>query len=308
MLIPQINGDSATAVLAGVAASRLPPAGPQLVGGLSDAELAGAADTAATIVKWFVTGVTWGADKCKQLQSMIASVPGGWSAITTALDAIPSIFGAPSGKDVHYYLLQANNQTCARLGFDLTKTPTQTPAPTSTVDKTKLLTAIKANLTPIVQSLQPTSTTPTAGQYPAGTITSPSSKMPGMWRVAIPRTASAGFGIATIDPGYAVPASQLGADAAFTEVTPVAAPPAGATQVSEAQLEKQTGQLPLYKNWMFWAAVGGGVIVVGGLIALLSSNEKHQQLAARSRAFERGELFDEDEDDDDDLEHDEQEH
>lgn len=100
----------------------------------------------------------------------------------------------------------------------------------------------------------PATPLPSGTSYPAGTITAFSSST-NMWRVAVPSVAS-GLGM-------------FGAAAAFTEIAPVAAPPAGATQVSEAQLLQQTGQLPLWKNWKFWAAVGGGVLVVGTGTALL---------------------------------------
>lgn len=100
----------------------------------------------------------------------------------------------------------------------------------------------------------PATPLPTTTSYPAGTITAFSSST-NMWRVAVP-TVAAGLGM-------------FGAAAAFTEIAPVAAPPAGATQVSETQLLKQTGQLPIWKKWQFWAAIGGGVAVIGTGTALL---------------------------------------
>jgi hypothetical protein len=100
----------------------------------------------------------------------------------------------------------------------------------------------------------PATPLPTTTSYPAGTITAFSSST-NMWRVAVP-TVAAGLGM-------------FGAAAAFTEIAPVAAPPAGATQVSESQLAKQTGQLPIWKKWQFWAAIGGGVAVIGTSTALL---------------------------------------
>lgn len=95
---------------------------------------------------------------------------------------------------------------------------------------------------------------PDATSYPPGTITA-FSVATNMWRVAVPTVAS-GFGM-------------FGAAAPFTELAPVQAPPPGATQVSETQLLKQTGQLPLYKKWQFWAAIGGGVVVLGTGTVLL---------------------------------------
>lgn len=100
----------------------------------------------------------------------------------------------------------------------------------------------------------PATPLPSSSTYPAGTITAFSAST-NMWRVAVP-TVAAGLGM-------------FGAAAAYTEIAPVAAPPAGATQVSEGQLLKQTNQLPLWKKWQFWAAVGGGLAVVGTGTALL---------------------------------------
>ena len=62
----------------------------------------------------------------------------------------------------------------------------------------------------------------------------------------------------------------LGATTApFTEVAPTATPPAGGTPTTESDLEKKTGTAPFYKKWPFWAAVGGGVAVIGTGTALL---------------------------------------
>lgn len=148
-------------------------------------------------------------------------------------------------------------------------TGTTVQLPQSTVSKLAL---IKATAMPITNMMAvattpeaapqpqpqdpygPATPLPTTASYPPGTITAFSSST-NMWRVAVPSVA-AGLGM-------------FGAAAAFTEIAPVAAPPAGATQVSEAQLLKQTGQLPFYKKWQFWAAVGGGVAVVGTGTALL---------------------------------------
>ena len=107
---------------------------------------------------------------------------------------------------------------------------------------------------PTTNPYGPETPLPTTMSYPAGTITAFSSKT-NMWRVAVP-TVAAGLGM-------------FGAAAPFTEIAAVASPPPSATQVSELQLEKQTGQLPIWKKWQFWAAVGGGVFVVGTGTALL---------------------------------------
>jgi len=100
----------------------------------------------------------------------------------------------------------------------------------------------------------PATPLPATTSYPVGTITAFSAST-NMWRVAVP-TVAAGLGM-------------IGEAAPYTEIAPVPAPPPEATQVSEAQLEKQTNQLPFYKKWQFWAAVGGGLAVVGTGTALL---------------------------------------
>jgi len=98
----------------------------------------------------------------------------------------------------------------------------------------------------------PSAPAPATPAYPPGTITAFNATT-NMWRVAVPL---AGLGI-------------FDGTAAFTEVAPVASPPAGATQVSPTQFAKQTNTLPLYKKWQFWAAVAGGVAVIGTGTVLL---------------------------------------
>ena len=56
----------------------------------------------------------------------------------------------------------------------------------------------------------------------------------------------------------------LGATAAFTEIAPVTTPPTGGREVTEKDLEAQTGQTPFFKKPLFWVAVAGGVVVIGG--------------------------------------------
>jgi hypothetical protein len=125
-------------------------------------------------------------------------------------------------------------------------------------DITRMTMTTKAEATPAapapVDPYGPATPLPTTTSYPAGTITAFSAST-NMWRVAVP-TVAAGLGM-------------FGEAAPYTEIAPVAAPPPAATQVTVAQLEKQTGQLPLWKKWQFWAAVGGGVVVVGTGTALL---------------------------------------
>jgi LPXTG-motif cell wall-anchored protein len=61
----------------------------------------------------------------------------------------------------------------------------------------------------------------------------------------------------------------------FVEREPQLSPPEGATQTSLAQLKAKTGTLPLYKRWQFWAAVGGGVAVLGTGAFFLIRRRKH---------------------------------
>ena len=114
----------------------------------------------------------------------------------------------------------------------------------------------------------PATTGPAATALPAGSIYAPSSKFPGKFRVAIPRAAGGLGGLGVMSDGMFGECMfgdcGLGAAAAFTEVAPVTAPPAGATQVTEKELEAKTGQTPFYKKPLFWVAVAGGVVVIGG--------------------------------------------
>jgi hypothetical protein len=110
------------------------------------------------------------------------------------------------------------------------------------------------------------------GTYPTGTIYAASSKQPGMYRIGVPRAATAGFGYA------------LGSTSPFVEVTASATPPANGTQVDESTFDKQTGTTPFYKKTWFWAAVGGGVLATGTIVALIVHR---QRVHHRSAAFER---------------------
>jgi len=119
-------------------------------------------------------------------------------------------------------------------------------------------------------------TTPAPTQtYPAGTIYAFSKKR-AQYRIAIPRVYGGGLGIATdgMFSDCVFGDCGLGASATMTEVAPSSTAPAGGLPVSETELEKRTGTLPIYKNWMFWAAVGGGVAVVGTGTALLMRRKK----------------------------------
>jgi hypothetical protein len=99
---------------------------------------------------------------------------------------------------------------------------------------------------------------PTEQPYPPGTIYAVSQKMPGWYRIAVPRTVT-GFGAA---PEY-------------EEVAPSQTVPPGATPTTETELEKKTGKLPWYKKWQVWAAIGG-VVVVGGGAAIYVRRRKQR--------------------------------
>ena len=110
--------------------------------------------------------------------------------------------------------------------------------------------------------------TPTAtlvpGTLPGGAITAFSKKR-GMWRIAVPIVAG------------------LAGTATYQEVTPSATLPAGAMQTTETDLERRTGQLPFYKNWIFWAATVGGVVVVGGVVYAWKRKRTAAPVAGRRR-------------------------
>jgi hypothetical protein len=119
------------------------------------------------------------------------------------------------------------------------------------------------------------------GTYPAGTIYTASSKQPGMYRIGVPRAMTAGLG------------NALGSTAPYQEVTASATPPANATQVDESTFDKQTGTQPFYKKIWFWAAVGGGVLATGTIIALIVHRQRvHHRSAAFERALGDGEYDD----------------
>lgn len=161
-----------------------------------------------------------------------------------------------------------------------TSTPTTTRLPTTFVSKLALLdpallskqTAFAVKTAEAPAAAPPTTPTPKPGEQavPPGTITAFSAKT-NMWRIAIPSTA-AGFGI-------------FGATPAFTEIPAQAAPPAGATQVPEKELDAKTGKLPLYKRPLFWAIIGGSAIVlVGGSALFIRSRRRRAAAPAAPKA------------------------
>jgi hypothetical protein len=83
---------------------------------------------------------------------------------------------------------------------------------------------------------------PAGRGFPAGTVTAFSTKRGG-WRIAVP--------------------IGMGGEATHVETAPSPQAPEGVPQVSEGELETKTGTAPWYKSWKLWAAVGGGIVVVG---------------------------------------------
>jgi len=215
-------------------------------------------------------------DSISQLQELACGIGPNIDGVVTSVMQ-PQSMGAFSTQGAAGACMLKNQQSEQHQPTTITRrafgdaAPTAVQLPASAVSKFAL---IKATALPITQmatmAMEPPAPTtpppqpqdpygpatplPATTSYPAGTITAFSSST-NMWRVAVP-TVAAGLGM-------------IGEAAPYTEIAPVAAPPAGATQVSESQLEKQTNQLPLWKNWKFWAAVGGAVAVVGTGTALV---------------------------------------
>jgi hypothetical protein len=126
--------------------------------------------------------------------------------------------------------------------------PSDLAPPTTTTPPTKYgLTVIGP-----AEFFRPPSTQPL--KYPAGSIQWRSRKDL-MWHVAVPVTAAFG--------------EVLEAAAPYVErdVLPEAAP--GVRIVDETEGQKATGRLPFYKNWKFWAAVGGVAALGGGSYFLI---------------------------------------
>jgi hypothetical protein len=149
------------------------------------------------------------------------------------------------------------------------------PAPTSPV-RSKMVLDIRAmpGLLPVSSGTAPG----TAPATPPGTIYAPSSKSPGMYRIAIPKTAGGLGGIGVMEDGAFGECifgdCGLGAAATFTEIAPAATPPPGGLLTTESDLEAKTGQLPFYKKPLFWGIVAGSVVVIGGGSWLLLRRRK----------------------------------
>lgn len=92
-----------------------------------------------------------------------------------------------------------------------------------------------------------------ASKYPVGTIATYDPKLR-RYRVAIPLGKRLELGQST---------NALAAASHF-EVAQVDQPPAGSSVVPLTPFQKQTDTLPLYKNPLFWTAVGISAVAVGG--------------------------------------------
>jgi hypothetical protein len=113
---------------------------------------------------------------------------------------------------------------------------------------------------------------PTGRVYPPGTITAFSPKL-GKWRIAIPRGAFAGLGIADTN-GYCI-FGDCGLGQTHTEDAPSDTLPTGPRQVAEDALDTAVGtKQPIYKKVWFWVGIGGGVAALGGGAYYLTRKKK----------------------------------
>jgi len=209
-------------------------------------------------------------------QASLSSVFSNWATINAAIRLIPSV-GAGAA-DAMAAAREAVYNTVAGASSTILAAVKVFFPPTSTA-------ATQPSTQQILQVLQPvqgyftsqgTATTTTPAQsYPSGTIYAFSKKI-GRYRIAIPRAYGSGLGIQQdgVFGDCVFGDCGLGAAATMTEVAPSSTPPAGGVPTTETELEKRTGTLPLYKKWEFWAAVGGGIAVVGTGTALLMRRKK----------------------------------
>jgi hypothetical protein len=105
----------------------------------------------------------------------------------------------------------------------------------------------------LVQSFQMKSTTPSARALPAGSFQAKTAA--GSYRVAVPESIAAGLG-----------RSGLGED--LVELPPRTAPSTGAILITESELDAKLKK-PFYKRPLYWAMLGGGVVVAGGAFWLI---------------------------------------
>jgi hypothetical protein len=120
--------------------------------------------------------------------------------------------------------------------------PTAAPVPVPTTSPTSVPTAPPATLAP------PTSSTPTPAvlsTYPPGTIHYFDATV-SAFRVAVPTGAGYQETVVQSDP-------SLG----------------GSALVDKAAYDKLVHSAPVWKKWWFWAAIGGGALVLGGATVLL---------------------------------------
>jgi hypothetical protein len=96
-------------------------------------------------------------------------------------------------------------------------------------------------------------TTPSARALPAGSFQAKTAA--GSYRVAVPESIAAGLG-----------RSGLGED--LVELPPRTAPSTGAILITESELDAKLKK-PFYKRPLYWAMLGGGVVVAGGAFWLI---------------------------------------
>jgi len=204
-------------------------------------------------------------------QASLSSVFGNWATINAAVRLISSSAAdAMASARESVYNAVAGYASTVLAAVKVFFPPASTAG--ATQPNAQMLTAL---LQP-VQAYFSTSTTPSSTQsYPTGTIYAFSSKM-GRYRIAIPKIFGGGLGIQQdgVFGDCVFGDCGLGAAATMTEVAPSTTPPAGGIPTTETELEKRTGTLPIYKRWEFWAAVGGGVAVIGTGTALLMRRKK----------------------------------
>ena len=209
-----------------------------------------------------IRNATWG-------QATLASVIRNWININALVRLIPNV--GPGAADAMatardaVYNAVASQAGIIQQAMAIFTAPTQ-PAPgTVTSDTTAQLMFL-----PGMQfQVSPQGSAPgTAPAVPSGTIWARSMKFPGRIRVAIPKLVGGLGSIGVMSDGVfgncIFGDCGLGATAMFVEQAPVTTPPTGGTEVTEKELEKRTGQTPIYKKPLFWVAVAGGVVVVGG--------------------------------------------
>lgn len=209
-------------------------------------------------------------------QASLSSVFNNWATINAAVRIISS-----SAADAMAAAREAVYNTVANASSTILAAVKVFYPPASTSGATQPSSALISQLISPIKAVFATqgtaTTTPPAGQqtFPAGTIYAFSKKI-GKYRIAIPRVVGGGLGIeqSGVFGDCVFGDCGLGAAATMTEVAPSSTPPPNGVPTTETELEKRTGTLPLYKNWMFWAAVGGGVAVVGTGTALLLHRRK----------------------------------